>query len=157
MPSSRSLWPALVLLALSGLAPGCNGNLIQGHTDEPQTPPTLVAQRKVRYAVLGPVAVIAAPVLTVPEAIPNDLQEWVQRYMEQVALAVVPAPAHPHERAAPVVLNGVGAAVLMGGPATMDVSAGGQPIAKIVTDERIDPAGGFGRSLARDLVESLVH
>ena len=145
------------MLALSGLAPACNGNLIQGHTEEPQTPPTLVAERKVRYAVLGPVSVIAAPVLTVPEAIPNDLQEWVRRYMEQVGLRVVTDAAQPHELDVHLMLNVAGAAVLMRGTATMDVSAGGQAIAKIITDERIDPASGFGRSLARDLVESLVH
>jgi|GEM_PF-2930090 len=157
MPTSRSLWPGLALLALSGLAPACNGNLIQGHAEEPQTPPTLVAERKVRYAVLGPVSVIAAPVLTVPEAIPNDLQEWVRRYMEQVGLRVVTDAAQPHELDVHLVLNVAGAAVLMRGTAAMDVSAGGQAIAKIITDERIDPASGFGRSLARDLVESLVH
>jgi len=157
MPSSRSLWPGLALLALSGLLPACNGNLIQGRTEEPQTPPTLVSERKVRYAVLGPVTVIAAPVLTVPGAIPSDLQEWVQRYMEQVGLRVVTDGAQPHELDIRLTLTVAGAAVLMRGTATMDVSGGGQPIAKIVTDERIDPASGFGRSLARDLVESLVH
>lgn len=161
MSSSRALWrslrPGLALLALSGLAPACNGNLIQGHTDQPQTPPTLVAERKVRYAVLGPVAVTAAPVLTIPEAIPNDLQEWVGRYMEQVGLRVVTDAAQPHELDVHLGLNIAGAAVLMRGTATMDVAGGGQPIAKLVTDERIDPASGFGRSLARDLVEALVH
>jgi len=157
MPSSRLAWPGLALLALSGLLPACNGNLIQGHTEEPQTPPTLVAERKVRYAVVGPPAVIAAPVLTVPDAIPNDLQDWVQRYMEQVGLRVVTDGAQPHELEVHLTLNVAGAAVLMRGTATMDVAAGGQPVARLVTDERIDPAGGFGRSLARDLVELLVH
>ena len=146
-----------MLLTLSGLLPACNGNLIQGHTEEPQTPPTLVAERKVRYAVVGPPAVIAAPVLTVPDAIPNDLQDWVQRYMEQVGLRVVTDGAQPHELEVHLTLNVAGAAVLMRGTATMDVAAGGQPVARLVTDERIDPAGGFGRSLARDLVELLVH
>ena len=157
MPSSRSPWPGLALLALSALGPACNGNLIQGHAEEPQTPPTLVSERKVRYAVLGPVVVTAAPVITVPEAIPSDLQEWVRRYMEQVGLRVVADAAQPHELDVHLALNVAGAAVLMRGTATMDVSAGAEAIAKIVTDERIDPASGFGRSLARDLVESLVH
>lgn len=165
MRSSRSLWPGVARLALSGLlagllasfSAGCNGNLIQGRTEEPQTPATLVAERKVRYAVLGPVVVVAAPVLTVPDGIPNELQEWVQRYMEQVGLRVVTDAAQPHELDVRLTLNVAGAAVLMRGTAGMDVSAGGQSIAKLITDERIDPASGFGRSLARDLVESLVH
>lgn len=157
MPSSRSRWPGLALLALVGVLPACNGNLIQGHTEEPQTPPTLVAERKVRYAVIGPVAVTAAAVLTVPETVPADLQEWVRRYMEQVGLRVVTDAAQPHELDVHLELNVAGAAVLMRGTATMDVVGGGQAIAKIVTDERIDPASGFGRSLARDLVEALVH
>jgi len=161
MSSSRSLWralrPGLALVALSGVIPACNGNLIQSHGEEPQTPPTLVSERKVRYAVVGPVTLTAAPVLTIPEAIPSDLQEWVRRYMEQVGLRVVTDAAQPHELEVHLGLNIAGAALLMRGTATMDVSVAGQPIANIATDERIDPASGFGRSLARDLVELLVH
>lgn len=147
----------LAWLALTGLGPGCNGNLIQGHTEEPQTPPALVAERKARFALVGPVTVTAAPALTVPASIPDDLRTWVRRYMEQVGLRVVDDAAQPHDLDVRLALNVAGAAVLMRGTATMDVGAGSEAVAKIVTDERIDPAGGFGRGLARDLVEALVH
>jgi len=157
MRSSRLASLGLAWLSLAGVVSACNGNLLQGHTDQPQTPPTLVAERKVRYAVLGPVAVTAAPDLTVPGSIPDELQQWVQRYMEQVGLRVVTDAAQPHELDVHLGLNVAGAALLMRGSATMDVAAAGQAVAKIITDERIDPASGFGRSLARDLVESLVH
>ena len=157
MRSSRRASLGLAWLSLAGLVPACNGNLLQGHPDSPQTPPTLVAERKVRYAVLGPVAVTAAPDLTVPGSIPDELQQWVQRYMEQVGLRVVADAAQPHELDVHLGLNVAGAALLMRGSASMDVAAGDQPVARIGTEERIDPASGFGRSLARDLVESLVH
>ncbi len=150
-------FPRFACLALAGLGLACNGNLVQSHTEEPQAPSTLIAEQRARFAIVGAVSVISAPGLIVPSSIPDELREWVQRYMDQVGLRVVADPGQPHDLDITLTLAVNGAAVLMRGNAAMDIRVGPQPIEKLATEERIDPANGFGRSLARDLVEALVH
>jgi hypothetical protein len=152
-----SILPCFACLALAGLSLACNGNLVQGHTEEAQAPRTLIAEQRARFAIVGAVSVISAPGLIVPSSIPDELREWVQRYMDQVGLRVVGEPGQPHELDVSLTLAVNGAAVLMRGNAAMDIRVGPRPVEKLATEERIDPANGFGRSLARDLVEALVH
>ena len=147
---------ALLFLSLVVLAGGACANF-QRRAGEPQTPPTLVAERRLRYAILTPVAVTADPNIAVPRTHEVELWQGVWSYMGQVGLQVVADPAQPHDVDVRLAMNVLGVSLLMRGSASLQVLAGGQIIDQMSTPEEIEPAPSFGKSMARGLVEALVH
>jgi hypothetical protein len=150
------------LIALSALGGACANfpERIRGGDggSAPQpAPATLVAERRLRYAVPGPVVVTAAPGVTVPRAHEIELWQSVRSYMAQVGLEVVADPAQPHDVDVGLAMNILGVSLLMRGSGSLQVSSAGRIIDRVSTPEEIEPAAGFGKSMARELVEALVH
>ena len=118
-------------------------------------PATLESARKLRY--------IVAPAVAVdpnggggPRGTPDQLRAWVAHYMSQVGLAVAADAQQPHDVEVQLALSAHGALVLYG-TAGMRLVADGQPIDQWTTGEHVEPAGGFARALAQELVETMVH
>jgi Tetratricopeptide repeat len=150
-----------VLIALSAFGGAC-ANFPQrisggGGAAPQQIPATLIAERRLRYAVPCPVAVTAAPEITVPQVHEIELWQSVRSYMAQVGLEVVADPAQPHDVDVALAMNILGVSLLMRGSASLQVTSAGQVIDRVSTPLEIEPAVGFGKSMARELVEALVH
>ena len=142
-----SLVPGLIVAgALAGCARGAK-------RDQPLS--TLESARRVRYAIAAEVAgdpsSLGAPGTTA------QLRQWVGQYLAQVGLAVISEAPGPGDVELHLSLSARGGSVLLYGTAGMQATADGRPVDQWSTSEHVEPAGGFARALARDLVESLVH
>ncbi len=92
-----------------------------------------------------------------PPGTPDLLRQWVAQYMTQVGLAVVAGPPSADVVELRLSLSARGGSVLLYGTAGMALLASGRTLDQLTTSEHVEPAGGFARALARDLVEALVH
>ena len=134
----------------AGTAAGCARG---AKRDQPLS--TLESARTVRYVIAADVAGDANSLG--PPGTPDQLRQWVAQYMAQVGLALVADAHDPHDVDLHLSLSARGGTVLMYGTAGMVAMADGRPVDQWSTSEHVEPANGFARALARDLVESLVH
>jgi tetratricopeptide (TPR) repeat protein len=141
-------WSWFVIFA--GVVAGCARG---AQRDQPLS--TLESARKVHYAIAADVAGDANS-LGLP-GITAQLRQWVAQYMAQVGLALVKDAPGPHDVELHLSLSARGGTVLLYGTAGMAAMTNGQPLDQWTTTEHVEPASGFARALARDLVEALVH
>ncbi|HET6149653.1 MAG TPA: hypothetical protein VFH68_19100 [Polyangia bacterium] len=141
---------ALRLLMLAGALAGCARG---AKPDQPLS--TLESARRVRYVIAADIA--GDPGSLGPPGTTEELRRWVAQYMAQVGLALGGDARGSHDVELHLSLSARGGTVLMYGTAGMAAIADGRPVDQWSTSEHVEPAGGFARALARDLVESLVH
>jgi tetratricopeptide (TPR) repeat protein len=134
-------------------AAGAAGCARGARRDQPLS--TLESARRVRYAVAAEVAGDASSLG--PPGTTEQLRQWVAQYLAQVGLALVGDARGPHDVELRLSLSARGGSVLMYGTAAMLAMADGRTVDQWSTSEHVEPASGFARALARDLVESLVH
>ena len=148
-PDRRSAWLGLVILAAA--AAGC----ARGAARRDQPLATLESARRVRYAVAAEVSGDATSLG--PPGTTEALRQWVAQYLAQVGLTLVGDARSPHDVELRLSLSARGGTVLLYGTAGMLALADGRTVDQWSTSEHVEPASGFARALARDLVESLVH
>lgn len=148
-PGRRQVLSCL-LTVVAGSATGCARG---AKRDQPLS--TLEAARRVRYIIAPGVAGDANSLG--PPGTPEQLRQWVAQYMAQVGLVLAGEAPGPHDVELRLSLSARGGAMLMYGTAGMVAVADGHPVDQWSTGEHVEPANGFARTLARDLVETLVH
>jgi hypothetical protein len=119
------------------------------------TIPTLEAARRVRYWI--PPNVAGDPGGAGPAGTDAQLRYWVAQYMAQVGLPLAEDERHPYDVELRLMLSARGGALLLHGSAGMTAMMDGQMVDHWTTGDHVDPAGNFARSVARDLVEAMVH
>ena len=137
-------------MLLAGVVAGCARG---AKRDQPLS--TLESARRVRYIIAADVGGDANS-LGLPDTT-EQLRQWVAHYMSQVGLALVGGSPGPHDVELHLSLSARGGTVLMYGTAGLVAIADGRPLDQWSTSEHVEPATGFARAVARDLVESLVH
>jgi tetratricopeptide (TPR) repeat protein len=140
-------------LSLAMFAGGAAGCARGAKRDQPLS--TLESARRVRYVIAADVTGDANSLG--PPGTPERLRQWVAQYLTQVGLALVGDSRGPHDVELHLSLAARGGTVLMYGTAGMVAMADGRPVDQWSTSEHVEPANGFARALARELVESLVH
>jgi len=154
MPQVPSRRVSLVLALAAGLAAGCartNNNTPRG----PSTPSTLKAERRVRYLIAA--AVSGDPTGMGPAGTTDQLRQWVGTYLAQVGLPPAGNSPGPGDVELRLSLAVHGGSVLLFGTAVMVAVANGQVIDQWSTSEHVEPATSFARTMARELVEAMVH
>jgi tetratricopeptide (TPR) repeat protein len=146
----RRRFACLGLVILAGVAVGCARG---AKRDQPLS--TLESARRVRYVVAAEVAGDASGLG--PAGTTEQLRQWVAHYLAQVGLSLVGEARSPQDVELHLSLAARGGTVLLYGTAGMLAMAGGRTVDQWSTSEHVEPASGFARALARELVESLVH
>ena len=144
----------LVLVLAAGVAAGCartNNNVPR----TPSTPSTLEAERRVRYLIAASVG--ADPTGMGPPGTTDQLRQWVGTYLSQVGLPPAGSSPAPGDVELRLSLSAHGGSVLLYGTAVMVAVANGQVIDQWSTTEHVEPATSFARTMARELVEAMVH
>jgi hypothetical protein len=139
------------LVVFAGAVASCG----RGATKHDQPLSTLEAARRVRYVLAADVAGDASSLG--PPGTSEQLRQWVAQYMAQVGLVLVGDARGPHDVELHLSLSARGGTVLMHGTAGMVAIADGRPVDQWSTSDHVEPANGFARALARELVEALVH
>jgi hypothetical protein len=138
----------------AGVAAGCartNNNTPR----TPSTPSTLEAERRVRYLIAA--AVSGDPTGMGPAGTTDQLRQWVGTYLAQVGLPPAGSSPGPGDVELRLSLSVHGGSMLLYGTAMMVAVANGQVIDQWSTSEHVEPATSFARTMARELVEAMVH
>ena len=145
---------SLVLALAAGVATGCartNNNTPRA----PSTPSTLEAARRVHYLVAA--SVTGDPTSLGPPGTTDQLRQWLGQYLAQVGLPPAGSSPGPGDVELRLSLSVHGGSLLLYGTAVMVAIANGQVIDQWSTSEHVEPATSFGRTMARELVEAMVH
>jgi hypothetical protein len=145
---------SLLLVLAAGVAAGCartNNNTPRA----PSTPSTLEAERRVHYLIAASVS--GDPTGMGPAGTPDQLRHWVGTYLAQVGLPPAGSAPGPGDVELRLSLAVHGGSVLLYGTAVMVAVANGQVIDQWSTSEHVEPATSFARTMARELVEAMVH
>ena len=144
----------LVFAVAASFGAGCartNNNTPRG----PTTPSTLEAARRGRYLIAASVS--GDPNGMGPAGTPDQLRQWVGTYLSQVGLPPAGSAPGPGDVELRLTLSAHGGSLLVYGTATMAAVANGQVIDQWVSSEHVEPATSFARTMARELVEAMVH
>ncbi len=144
----------LVIVLAAGVAAGCNHNNATAARG-PATPSTLEAARRVRYLIAATVS--GDPTGMGPHGTTDQLRQWVGTYLAQVGLPPAGSSPGPSDVELRLSLSAHGGSVLLYGTAVMAAVANGQVIDQWSSSEHVEPATSFARTMARELVEALVH
>ena len=151
VPSHRV---SVVLALVASVVAGCartNNNTPRG----PATPTTLEAARRVHYLIAASVS--ADPTGMGPPGTTDQLRQWVGTYLAQVGLPPAGSSPGPGDVELRLSLSAHGGSMLVYGTAGMIAVANGQVIDQWTSSEHVEPATSFARTMARELVEAMVH
>ncbi len=92
-----------------------------------------------------------------PPGTAEQLRQWVGTYLAQVGLPPAGSSPGPGDVELRLSLSAHGGSMLVYGTAAMVAVASGQVIDQWTSSEHVEPATSFARTLARELVEAMVH